>query len=513
MLPLSNSAGAVAVARGPMSYDAPPPYSPARAYPEYPHRRADGTASSSPRTSATVCTDVYDAVRESLFLLGLDAARFDTPGWNPLGTFVQPDDTVVLKPNFVREFRDTRPGHDDCLVTHGAVIRPVLDYVYIALQGKGRIVIADASHNDANFDAVCSIVQTRAIQDFYLKNAGFNLEVIDLRPEEAIKVDGVIVGHRPLPGDPAGYVRVNLGPRSMFAPINDLCRLLYGSEYDTRELHSHQHDDVHEYLISKTVLQADCVISLPKLKTHKKTGLTVNMKNLVGINGNKNWLPHHREGTPSQGGDQFNDDGVKNRLERSTVAKFKRVFPFLGPLRPLVAGPIKAVGKRLFGDTSVNRIRSGNWHGNDTTWRMVIDLNRILYYADADGRLHDAPVRKLFSVVDGIIGGEGNGPMDPTAKPAGIIAAGCNPVTVDCACARLMGLDFARLPVLRHCFDEHALPLVNVPYDRIALRSNHPQYAGAIGALSGRMLAFKPHFGWVGHVEAGEERHEARVVG
>lgn len=496
-----------------MTYDAPPPFSPTRAYPEYPHRRASGTALPSPRDSTSACTDVYDAVRESLFLLDLDAARFDTPAWNPLGTFIQPGETVVLKPNFVREFRDTRPGHDDCLVTHGAVLRAVLDYVHIALQGKGRIIIADASHNDADFDAVCSIVQTRAIQDFYLQNAGFNLEVIDLRPEAAIKVDGVIVGHRPLPGDPAGYARVNLGERSMFAPINDLCHLLYGSEYDTRELHSHQRDDVHEYLISKTVLLADCVISLPKLKTHKKTGLTVNMKNLVGINGNKNWLPHHREGTPSQGGDQFNDDGVKNRLERSTVARFKRIFPFLGPLRPLVAGPIKAVGKRLFGDTSVDRIRSGNWYGNDTTWRMVIDLNRILYYADAEGRVYDAPVRKLFSVVDGIIGGEGNGPMDPTAKPAGIIAAGCNPVTVDCACARLMGLDFAKLPVLRNCFDPHALPLVNVPYERIALRSNHPQYAGVIGALSGRMLAFKPHFGWVGHVEVEEERHEAGVVG
>jgi hypothetical protein len=34
-------------------------------------------------------------------------------------------------------------------------------------------------------------------------------------------------------------------------------------------------------------------------------GMTCALKNLVGINANKNWLPHHTEGTPEQGGDQF----------------------------------------------------------------------------------------------------------------------------------------------------------------------------------------------------------------
>jgi uncharacterized protein (DUF362 family) len=92
-----------------------------------------------------------------------------------------------------------------------------------------------------------------------------------------------------------------LGQHSAFHEISNLCHLLYGAEYETSELRSHHHDDIHEYLISRTVIEADCVINLPKLKTHKKTGITVSMKNLVGINGNKNWLPHHREGTPAQG--------------------------------------------------------------------------------------------------------------------------------------------------------------------------------------------------------------------
>ena len=77
-------------------------------------------------------------------------------------------------------------------------------------------------------------------------------------------------------------------------------------------------------MISRTILDADCVINLPKLKTHKKTGVTLCMKNLVGINGNKNWLPHHRLGTPAQGGDQFADDSVKHRIERKTMECFQK---------------------------------------------------------------------------------------------------------------------------------------------------------------------------------------------
>lgn len=505
---LGTSARHVAVARGPMAYDAPPPFSPSCAYPEYPFRGADAVGAPAPN-------DVYAAVRRCFHLLGMDAERYDTPAWNPLGEIVAPGDTVVLKPNFVREFRDTQPGHDDCLVTHGSIIRAVADYVYIALCGRGRIIVADAAHNDANFDAVCDIVRIAAIRDFYRRHATIPFEVIDLRPEAATKVDGVIVGHHPLPGDPAGYARIDLGPRSMFAEIEDKCHLLYGSEYDTSELHRHQCGGVHEYLIARTVLDADCVISLPKLKTHKKTGLTVNMKNLVGINGNKNWLPHHREGTPSQGGDQYADDAAINRVERGVVMRFKKLFPLLGPLRPWLAGPIKAVGKRVFGDTSVNRVRSGNWYGNDTTWRMVIDLNRILYYAKSDGSLSIRPVRKLFSIVDAIVAGEGNGPMDPTARSTGLVLAGVNPIAVDFVCARLMGFDFRRLPILRRTLDPHDLSLINFGYDDILVHSDHPAYDHRLPDFQGRMLAFRPHFGWIGHVEldeGGRAQREAGVV-
>ena len=292
----------VVVSAGNVGYPPLAPYSPGSNFPEYPF---------SQETISSEDNNAYNGVREALRLLGYDQENYDSEKWNPLGGIIKTGDTVVLKPNFVRDFRETYSGHENCLITHGSIIRAVMDYVYIALQGKGRITIADAPQNDADFNNIAQISELDAIKKFYKEQAGFEVDIFDLRPECATKVKGVIIGHEKLPGDPKGYVKVNLGNNSMFSEIGELCNLLYGSEYDTSEIRSHHTNGVHEYLVSKTILEADCIINLPKLKTHKKTGITVCMKNLVGINGNKNWLPHHREGTPSQGGDQFADECVK----------------------------------------------------------------------------------------------------------------------------------------------------------------------------------------------------------
>lgn len=493
----------VAVAWGPTAYDAEPPFSPGRDLPEYPFARPK-------RPSAA--NEVYLAVREALRLLGLDESRFGSRQWNPLRDLVRPGETVVLKPNFVRDFRETRPGHDDCLITHGSVIRAVLDYVYIALGGQGRIVIADAPQDDADFEAIQRIAGLGQIQQFYRREAGFDVEVRDLRPAWTPTVDGLIVARHPLPGDPAGYLEVDLAADSAFGDVGHLCHLLYGSEHDTQELRSHHHDNVHEYLMSGTVLEADCVINLPKLKTHKKTGVTLGMKNLVGVSGHKNWLPHHRQGGPASGGDQFADDRFRHRVERVVVERFKRLFPLLGPLRSALAGFVKGIGRGLFGDTHTDTIRSGNWYGNDTTWRMVLDLNRILAYADGRGRLRDRPARRGFTLVDGIVAGEGNGPLDPVPKPCGAVVAGANTVAVDLTCTRLMGFDWRKIPLLREAIGPHRYRLIDAGPSQIRCLSNRAGFDRMLSQLNGQVLAFVPHFGWRGHIEIRESLDEAGVV-
>jgi uncharacterized protein (DUF362 family) len=485
----------VSISTGHSGYPCESPYSPGVDYPEYPFDS---------KTLSEEVNQAYDGVRGAMRLLKLDIENYGRKSWNPLGQIIHPGNTVVLKPNFVRDFRETRPGHDDCLITHGSIIRAALDFVYIALKGKGRIIIADAPQNDADFSEIRRMAGLDGIQQFYRQYAGFDVEVYDLRPEAAKKVDGVIVKHEQLPGDPLGYVKVDLNRHSEFCYISHLCHLLYGAEYDVGELRNHHHDDIHEYLVSKTILEADCVINLAKLKTHKKTGITVCMKNLVGINGNKNWLPHHREGTPAHGGDQFADNGIKHRIERKTMSCFRHVFPLFGPLRTVIAGPLKMIGRSVFGDTNTNTIRSGNWYGNDTTWRMVADLNRILMYADKDGLLCDNPARQIFCIVDGIVGGEGNGPLDPAPRHAGAIIAGKNPVAVDLVCSRLMGFNYQQIPLLRQVFFAESLPLAKFEYDDVLCSSTDASYDCPLVKFNGEDWNFKPHFGWLGHIEVNQ---------
>lgn len=470
-----------------------PPFSPCPCCREFPFRDA---------LIGSDCNHAYHAVRDALGLLRLESPGSGSTEWNPVTGVVLPGETVVLKPNLVREFRETHDGHGDCLITHGAVIRAVLDYAYLALEGRGRIIIADAPQNDADFLALVQIAGLEEMQQFYRDVLGFQVEIYDLRPERAVKHDGVIVGHERLPGDPAGYVRVDLGDKSAFREIEPLCRHLYGAEYDTKELRRHHTAGRHEYLISGTVLNADCVINIPKLKTHKKTGITAALKNLVGINGNKNWLPHHREGTPKQGGDEFADSRVLRRMERAVVSRFKRVFPRLGRFREILAGPLKAAGKRVFGDTNTDTVRSGNWYGNDTAWRMVLDLNRILMYADRAGEIQSRPMRRTLTIVDAIIAGEGNGPLDATPRALGAIIAGFNSVAVDVCCARLMGFSHEKLPLLRHALAEHELPLIRGGLDGIQVWQSGSHAPCGVTDLPCADPPFAPHFGWRGHIEA-----------
>ena len=79
-------------------------------------------------------------------------------------------------------------------------------------------------------------------------------------------------------------------------------------------------------------------------------------------------------------------------------------------------------------------IRGGSWFGNNTLWRMVLDINKVLFYANINGTLRDGGIpnmKKYLSIVDSIVAGEGNGPKAPDAINVGYIMAGLNPVAVD----------------------------------------------------------------------------------
>jgi hypothetical protein len=323
------------------------------------------------------------------------------------------------------------------------------------------------------------------------------IELLDLRPEEWQAIDGVTVAKEKLSGDPLGTTHVRLNDASEFVGHDGEGRL-YGASFDMSETNTVHRGLRHEYLLCRTPMEADVFINLPKLKTHKKVGVTCALKNLVGINANKNWLPHHTEGTPVDGGDQFPSPTLKARLEHAWMGTAKRWLknrPHLS--RAFV--PIKRVGRLYFGDTQ-QVVRSGNWAGNDTCWRMVLDLNKCLFFFDGNGAPRRKPLRYL-AIVDGIVGGEGNGPMAPDPKPCGVILAGTHPVAVDCAAATIMGFDWRKIRLLRHSFGMRELNFVDFAPTELEIVSNRDAWRGALNAMRDT-FAFRPHFGWIGAIEA-----------
>ena len=123
-----------------------------------------------------------------------------------------------------------------------------------------------------------------------------------------------------------------------------------------------------ELYLPKTLLGADFLVSLPKLKTHHWAGVTLSLKNMFGV------VPGACYGWP------------KNVL---------------------------------------------HWAGID---RAILDIN--------------AAVRPDFAIVDGVIGMEGNGPIQGSPKTCGVLVLGDDPVAVDSTCARVMGLAPERIKYL-----------------------------------------------------------------
>lgn len=415
-------------------------------------------------------------------------------------TIVKPGDKVVIKPNWVKE-HDTRyaPESDTWLtvITHPEVILATCRWVAPRLQGKGSITICDAPQSDSSFARIrryCKLDDLLAT--CRAEFPAIQFELFEMRSEEWDTIDGITVSKTILPGDPAGAVNIHLDEDSEFLGYKGLGKL-YGAAYDFAETNKQHQDPNHEYLLCRTPLTADLLINIPKLKTHKKVGLTVALKNMVGITARTNWLPRHTEGTPDQGGDQFATSAVKHKLEHKLMGSAKAFLKGRHFLSRFLV-PLKKLGRLYFGDTE-HIVRSGNWHGNDTAWRMILDLHKCITYFDADGQPRKQPLRQL-TVVDGIIAGEGNGPMAPDAKPCGVIMAGTHPVAIDCAAASLMGFDWQKLRLLRGAFAINKRPITNFPYEAIRILSDNASWDGPLDQLQDN-LKFRPHFGWKGHIE------------
>jgi uncharacterized protein (DUF362 family) len=470
------------------------PYHPPERYPELPF-----LGDAVDPTNA-----VYGGVRALLAELGYDAARRGTPDWSPLSELVAPGGKVVLKPNYVLH-RHEDGGPLEAVVTHAAVLRPLIDYALKAVGPAGQVVVADAPQYDCDVEVLLAETRLPELLRWYRDALGRTVEWRDLRLHFGRHEHGVVVERRDLAGDPEGYEAVDLGDASEFArmPRATLHRLR-GADYDEEVTIDHHSGGRNEYLVARTVLGADLLINCPKIKTHKKSGVTLSMKNLIGVNGDKNWLPHYRAGFAAQGGDEFPAPDPYSRVRRLGGELARRMLKrgIGGPVLRRLRAAEEALGLGA-------RTRGGNWWGNDTIWRTCLDLNKIVYSGDERGRL-GAPRRRVLNVYDGIVAGEGRGPMAPSPRPIGLLAAGEDPGAADVVLCWLMGFDWRRIPLLVHALEELAggVRITGFRGDPAALPV---LWIDADGARELRFadvaldLRFEPHPGWKGRIER-EER-------
>lgn len=470
-----------------VSYPIKPPFHPHEKYPEYPFDEISDAEN-----------HIYEMMRELFVLQGLDKYNYGQKEWNPLKEFVSPGSTVVLKPNFVLS---RHPDNKDIysVITHPSVLRTIADYCWIALKNQGKILIADAPQYNCNFDELMEKTKLNEIKDYINTKGEVIMEIVDLRNYWATKRHFPSYT-RTLPGDPSGSVVVNLGKESANFDHPNPNRV-YGAVYDRRETISHHSGKIQEYMVSKTILDADTYISVPKLKTHKKVGVTLNLKNLVGICTNKNFIIHYTLGTPEEGGDQF-PHGLLTAKEK-LIIEFERWMydhflshrtRFHEYIHRFIYGFLYLKIFRHFNldiPEEKRLLDAGNWYGNDSAWRMVVDLAKIINFSNKDGVMEKNRSRKILSIVDGIIGGEGNGPLSPDPINAGMLISGSNLLAVDMVATHSMGFNPNKLKQFTQ-WDKN-FPLGPNSLDDIEIITN---------ASKTKHLHFRPHPGWIGHIES-----------
>ncbi|MFC2141353.1 DUF362 domain-containing protein [Acidobacteriota bacterium] len=435
------------------------PYNPPEKYPELPFIMETNKNNM-----------VYPMIRNLLIKLRLDESNIGCREWNPFKDIVKPGNRVLIKPNLVlhRHYLGEKALHGS--IVHGSVIRPLVDYVYKALAGNGEIFIADNPVAGADFKAIMDFTGIQEMIDC-LSQYGYSaeLKVIDLRPKVSVEAKNGSFFYKAQAGDPLGYVTVDLGKNSLFAEFDNVPNVHYYTLADQAVDHldpkcsrlsttdKYHNSNSHKYVVSRSILDTDVLIDLAKMKTHCKAGVSLTLKNMIGMVYLKECIPHHRPGLPPQG-DSFPDYPAPYFIHsRNLYVKLRRLirihrFPGFRHFRNYLQKKQILIN---------SYIEHGNWKGNDTIWRTILDLNRIAMYADKNGKMHDVPQRKIFYCIDGIIAQQGDGPINGEPFNASIVFGGSNSVFVDTLAVESMGFDPMMISSISQAYSIQKWKLIN----------------------------------------------------
>jgi uncharacterized protein (DUF362 family) len=160
-----------------------------------------------------------------------------------------------------------------------------------------------------------------------------------------------------------------------------------------------------------------------------------------------------------------------NRDDVSPIANFADEREFFFPNTALRADLIVSVAK----------MKTHHWAGATLSMKNLFGLVPGSVYGWPKNKLHHIGIprsivelnrtfRKTFAIVDGIVGMEGNGPIQGKPKHAGVLVMGPDVVAVDATCCRIMGINPDKVEYL-----DLAANLGNLDPGRIQQRGERPE--------------------------------------
>ena len=156
----------------------------------------------------------------------------------------------------------------------------------------------------------------------------------------------------------------------------------------------------------------------------------------------------------------FRELGHRWRLRRApAIAGARSIWPpppDISRLRSLYL-PHTVLGSDLL--VSMPKMKTHHWAGATLSMKNLFGIVPGGVYGWPKNVLHWAGIHQSiadlhslfpnhFAIVDGIVGMDGNGPIQERPKPAGVIVSGHDPVAVDATCCRIMQIEPSRIEYL-----------------------------------------------------------------
>jgi len=371
--------------------------------------------------------DDYDSLKQELF------EKIKKTGvFNEIGT----NKKILLKPNWV--YHNRTRDDEICLTTHPNIILIALEFV---LQLKpASVIIGDSPVQSCSWELLHSEKFNTKIASLE-KEHGIPIRIIDFRNEKWELKRNLQKNCR----NKSDYVLYNLASDSLLEPLSKQNKSFRVGDYDPAETIRNHSNGIHKYLIAKEIIDADIVVNLPKLKTHQKAGITNGLKNYVGTIGEKAYLAHHSSNLSKSGGDCY----PGNNIFRNASEYFGDIsYKYKGNILYYLFHYTSSLLWR-FAPKSNYASMSGSWYGNDTVWRMVIDINKIISFGTIEGRISNSIQRKIITISDAIVAGQGDGPLKPIPLAMGMVSVSDNDMFLDFIMSHLMGFDPLKIPLLK----------------------------------------------------------------